>query len=66
MESHDVALNRLNAPGMQPPQKRNIGDKLMAAVVAPVRVLLAPSFFVVRKARSFVESTLSWPLPYYG
>jgi hypothetical protein len=69
MESDDadVTLNQLHLPdSMQPPRKLNKRDKFLAAIVAPVRVLLAPSFFVSRKARSFMESTLSWPLPYYG
>jgi 1-phosphatidylinositol-4-phosphate 5-kinase len=66
MESYDLSFNQLNPPGMQPPRNKNRRDKLIAAIVAPVRVLLAPSFFVSRKVRSFVESALSWPLPYYG
>jgi 1-phosphatidylinositol-4-phosphate 5-kinase len=66
-ESDDIALNQLHPPGMQPPREnKNRREKLVAAITAPMRVLLAPSFFVSRKARSFVESTLSWPLPYYG
>jgi hypothetical protein len=64
MGSDDLDFHQLYPPGgVQPPPKKN---KLIAAIGAPVRVLLAPSFFVSRKAWSFVESSLSWPLPYYG
>jgi hypothetical protein len=69
MDVHDVpvASNQLALlPSTLPPHKQNTKEELMAAVIDPVRVLLGPSFLVVRKARSFVKSTLSWPLPYYG
>jgi 1-phosphatidylinositol-4-phosphate 5-kinase len=65
---HDVpiASNQLALTCTLPPDNQNRKEKLMAAIAAPVRVLLGPSFLAVRKARSFVESALSWPLPYYG
>ena len=70
MRAQETQFERLEGPSSMTRKKKSLDEKALAALAAPIRLLLAPPVFVARRTWSFARLTLSsivtLPLPYYG